>query len=197
MNLSMEELLAQNHFTVVEIEEIMSNALVVKCAKKTVLLREGEIPRFFYYVTKGIFRGGYTDKKGDDITRVFHSSDTIPFIANYGNFITQTPSFSFIEALEDGEVLALHIDYFRQLEDTNAKWVKFFKKQLDKAIVIYEFKEWRRYVYTPEEQYLAFLDAMPSLVNRISQHYIASYVGVSPQALSRIKNVLSKQSKKK
>jgi CRP-like cAMP-binding protein len=191
----MEELLAQNHFTADEIKEIISNALVVKCEKKTMLLREGEIPRFFYFATKGIFRAGYTDKKGDDITRVFHSPETNPFLANYGNFITQTPSFSFIESLEDAEVLSLHFDYFRNLEDTNPKWVKFFKKQLDKAILIYEYKEWRRYVYTPEEQYLAFLEVMPSIANRIPQHYIASYVGVSAEALSRIKSKLNKQNK--
>jgi CRP-like cAMP-binding protein len=193
----MEELLAQNHFTAVEIEEIISNALVVKYAKKTVLLREGEIPRYFRWVTKGIFRGGYTDNKGEAITRVFYSPETYPFLVVYGNLVTQTPSLSFIEALEDCEVLSWHFDYFRQLEEINPKWVKFFKKQLDKVIVLNEHKEWRRYVQTPEERYLAFLETTPSLAERVPQHYIASYVGVSPQALSRIKSGLSKQNKQK
>jgi CRP-like cAMP-binding protein len=193
----MEKVLAQHHFTAVEIEEIMSNALVVKCAKKTVLLREGEIPRFMYWVTKGIFRAGYTDRKGDEITRSFYSPETYPVAIAYGNYITQTPSLSFIESLEDGELLSWHYDYLKKLEETNVKWLRFIKKNLDRTLILIDIKEWRRYTLTPEEDYQAFLEAMPTLAHRIPQHYIASYLGITAEALSRIKSRASKQTKKK
>jgi CRP-like cAMP-binding protein len=193
----MEEVLAQHHFTAVEIDEIISNALVVKCSKKTVLLREGEIPRFMYWVTKGIFRAGYTDKKGDEITRAFYSPETYPIAVAYGNYITQTPSLSFIESLEDGELLSWHFEYLKKLEETNIKWLRFVKKNLDKTLVLVDIKEWQRYTLTPEEDYQAFLDAMPTLARRIPQHYIASYLGITAEALSRIKSRASKQKNKK
>jgi CRP-like cAMP-binding protein len=193
----MEEVLAQNHFTAVEIEEIMSNALVVKCAKKTVLLREGEIPRFMYWVTKGIFRAGYTNRKGDDITRTFFYPVAYPIAVAYGNYITQTPSLSFIESLEDGELLSWHFDYLRKLEETNVKWLRFAKKNLDRTMVLIDLKEWRRYTLTAEEDYQSFLETFPTLAQRIPQHYIASYLGITAEALSRIKSRVSKQNKKK
>jgi CRP-like cAMP-binding protein len=183
----MEQLLSQYGFTVDEIKDFISNALVVKCTKRTILLRENDIPRFFYCATKGLFRAGYTDKKGNDITRAFFSPETYPFVVSYGNFITQTPSLSFLEALEDGELLSWHFEYIKKLEEADIKWLRFIKKQLDNVVLLYDIKEWRRYMLSPEEQYTVFLENSPSLAQRIPQHYIASYIGVTPEALSRIR----------
>jgi CRP-like cAMP-binding protein len=185
--LSMEELLAQNHFTPEEIQEFISNALIIKCSKRTVLLREGETPRFFYWATKGVFRAGFTDKKGNEHTRHFFSPNTLAYVVNYGSFALQRPSLSFIDTVEDGELFSWHFDYMKKLQDTNIKWLKFFKKTLDILFCTFEEKELRTYTFTPEERYLAFLDISSDFAHRIPQHYIASYVGISPEALSRIR----------
>jgi CRP-like cAMP-binding protein len=193
----MEELLAQNGFTAEEIAEFKSNALLIKCPKKMLLLREGETHHFFYWAIKGVYRSGFTDKKGETHTRTFFTPDTIPFVIAYGSFATQRPSICFLEVIEDGEVLSWHHDYIKKIQETNPKWLLFFKKQLDKLFALREIKDLRAYTLTAEEQYLAFISSYQDLVPRIPLQYIATYIGVSAEALSRIRSKLNKQAGKK
>lgn len=191
----MKDFLQKLGFTDTEIEEFLSNALVIKCPKKKVLLREGEVPRYLYWATKGIFRGGYTTKEGLQVTRTFFTPETTPFVTAYGSFAHQTPSLSFIDTIEEGELLSWHYDYIKNLEDTDPKWVRAMKKTVDNIFMIRDLKEWQFYTMQPEELYSAFMESAASFVNRVPQHYVASYLGMSPEALSRVKKRL--YSKKK
>ncbi len=183
----MQQILIQNGFKPEEIEDFISHALVIKCPKRTILLREGEVPRFYYWIKKGIIRAGYTNTEGQDITRAFFANESNPFATVYGNMITQTPSLSFLETIEDCELLSWHYDYIKKLEDTDIKWLRFLKKQVDHVFVARDIKERQFYTLSPDELYLSFLETFASFVYRIPQRYIASYLGVSPEALSRIK----------
>lgn len=187
------KLLEQHGFTPNEINDFASNALVIKCPKKTVLLRAGDVSRHFYWAVKGTFRAGFMDENGVEYTRAFFSADTSPFVMSYGSFINQTPSLSFIDTLEGGEVVSWTFDYMYNLQETDFKWVKFFKKQLDIVFCAREIKELQVYTLSAEARYLAFLDQSPALANRIPLHYIASYIGVTPEALSRIRGRLAKK----
>jgi CRP-like cAMP-binding protein len=191
----MEKILAQYQFTTAEIEEFMSHGLLVKCPKHTRLLQEGQTQRYIYWLSKGIFRGGYTDKKGNELTRTFFTPTTVPLVASYSSFATQTPSLSFLEALEDSEVLSWHFDYIQKLESTNIKWIQFTKKQIDSVFILRDIKEWQIYTLSSEERYSAFLKESPELAHSIPQHYIASYLGLTPEGLSRVKNRLNTQNK--
>jgi CRP-like cAMP-binding protein len=193
----MEELLAQHGFTGEEIDEFKSNALLIKCPKRSFLVREGEQHHFFYWAVKGVFRAGFTDKKGVDRTLVFFTPDTVPYVISYGSFVTQRPSLTFLETLEDGEVLSWHYDYIKKIQETNIKWLIFFKKQLDRLFAMREVKDLRAYTLTPEEHYLAFVEVYKDLVHRLPLQHIATYIGVSAEALSRIRSKLNKQAGKK
>jgi CRP/FNR family transcriptional regulator, cyclic AMP receptor protein len=183
----MEQLLKLNNFTPVEIAEFMSNAQVIKCEKRSVLLREGVISRYIYWVTKGIFRSGYTDDEGNEYTRLFACPDSLPYLAAYSSFTSQSPSALFLEAIEEGELLAWHYDYIENVQNNDPKWLKFFKKQLDAIASMRDTKEIQEHTLSPEEQYSIFLTTYPDIGNRIPQHYIASYIGISPEGLSRIR----------
>jgi CRP-like cAMP-binding protein len=194
----MENKLLKYDFTPAEIEEFISNGLVVKCPKKMILHREGEVPRFFYWATKGIFRSVFTDKEGNEHTRNFFTPEAIPYAVSYASFSTQRPSYSSMEAIEDGEVMSWHYDYIMKIQASNIKWLKFFKHELEHIFYLLEIKEFRQYTYNSEERYFAFLEAAPEIANRVPQHYIASYIGISPEALSRIKGkIQAKASAKK
>ncbi len=186
----MKEILSKYNFTEEEINEFISHALVIKCPKRTMLLKEGEIPRFLYCATKGVFRGGFTDSKGVQYTRTFFTPHTTPFVMSYSSFMLQRPSLSFLEAIEDGELLSWPYDYVKNLEDTSFKWLSFFKKQIDIVFSYREIKDMQTYTLSPKEQYLAFLESSSSFVHLIPQHYIASYIGITPEALSRIRKQL-------
>jgi CRP-like cAMP-binding protein len=183
----MEQLLKQNNFTDTEITEFMSNAQLIKCPRRTVLLSEGTISRYIYWVKSGIFRSGFTDKHGNDHTRLFASADSLPYLAAYTSFNSQTPSAIFLEAIEAGELLAWHYEYIEKIQNNDPKWLKFFKLQLDSIAAMRDTKEIQEHTLTPEEQYEMFLNNYPQIANQIPQHYIASYIGVSPEGLSRIR----------
>jgi CRP-like cAMP-binding protein len=189
----MKELLQNNGFSQDDISTFMSNAKVIKCPKKTILLREGEISRFFYFATQGIFRAGFSDAEATEHTRAFFSVSTQPFVMSYGSFINQCPSLSFLDTLEDGEVFAWTYDYMHNLQETDFRWMKFLKKQLDFVFSSREIKEWQVYTLSCEDRYLAFLAQSPDLANRIPLHYIASYIGITPEALSRIRGRIAKK----
>ena len=187
----MKKILEQNDFTPDEIADFMANASVIQCPKKTVLLREGDISRTFYCATKGIYRAGFTDKNATEHTRAFFTSDTMPFVMSYTSLIFQSPSLSFLDVLEEGEVLAWTYDYMNNLQETNFKWLKFLKKQVDTVFSAREIKERQMYTLTAEERYLAFLEQSPDLANQIPLHYIGSYIGITPEALSRVRKRIS------
>ena len=176
-----------------EISDFMSNATLIKCPKKTVLLREGEINRTFYYITKGTFRAGFTDKETVQHARTFFSYDTSPIMMSYGSFIFQKPSLSFLDTIEEGEAWAWSFDFMSHLQETNFKWLRFFKRQVDGTFALREIKEHQMYTFSAEERYLAFLEQSPNLANRIPLHYIASYIGITPEALSRIRKRIVSQ----
>jgi CRP-like cAMP-binding protein len=189
----MEKILEKNGFTPSEVSDFMSNALRIKCPKKMVLLQEGEVCRHFYYATKGIFRAGFTDKDAVEHTRTFFSDNTSPIIMSYSSFIFQKPSISFLDTIEDGEVLSWTFDFMNNLQETNFKWLRFFKHQIDGTFALREIKELQTYTFSAEERYLAFFEQSPDLANRIPLHYIASYIGITPEALSRIRGRLAKK----
>jgi CRP/FNR family transcriptional regulator, cyclic AMP receptor protein len=183
----MEQLLKQNNFTPAEIAEFMSNAQLIECERRTVLLSEGTISRYIYWARSGIFRTGYTDKNGNVHTRLFASPEGLPYLAAYTSFNSQTPSAIFLEAIEAGELWAWHYDYIENIQNNDHKWLKFFKRQLDAIAAMRDTKEIQEHTLTPDEQYAIFLKAYPDIANRIPQHYIASYIGISPESLSRIR----------
>jgi CRP-like cAMP-binding protein len=183
----MEELLRQNNFTTEEINDFIANAILIKSPKKHVLLREGDVVRHVYWATKGIFRAGFKDKKGTEHTRSFYSPETVPYVTSYGSYANQTPSLSFIDCIEEGELYSWHADYIKNLEDVSFKWLKFFRHQLDAVFILGQIKEWQFYTLPPEDRYLAFLEANSKIAFRIPQHFIASYIGVTPEAMSRIR----------
>ena len=138
-----------------EISDFMSNATLIKCPKKTVLLREGDVCRTFYYITKGTFRAGYTDKEAVQHSRNFFSYDASPVMMSYGSFIFQKPSLAFLDAIEESEVLAWSFDFMSHLQETNFQWLRFFKRQVDGTFALREVKELQMYTFSAEERYLA------------------------------------------
>jgi CRP-like cAMP-binding protein len=187
----MKQLLQTFQFSAAEINDFMAHSTSILCPKKTILLREGDISRTFYYAQKGIFRGGFTHKNDSQLTRVFFSPDTCPFVLSYASFIFQIPSLSFLEALEDGEVLAWDHDYMKYLERTDIRWTLLFKAQIDAVFSQRTTKEWQVYTMSAEERYLIFVEEFPQIVNQIPLHYIASYIGITAEALSRIRKRIS------
>lgn len=170
-------------------EELFSIAKIRYVNAKEYFISEGEIPKKMAFVGSGLFRYVYINKKGQEITK-----SIIPefnFISSYSAMIMQTPSYFYIEALEDSEILEIPYQKWLKLKERNLYWNSFLVLQLEKAFTIKEKRERELLMLDAETRYNNFLKEFPNLQNRVKQHIVASYLGIHPESLSRIRKISS------
>ncbi|SHG83187.1 cAMP-binding domain of CRP or a regulatory subunit of cAMP-dependent protein kinases [Chryseolinea serpens] len=151
-------------------------------------LAEGDTCKHVGFITKGIVRY-YINDEGEEKTYGFSKEND--FVSNYESFVPQTPSQQIIQALEDSVLLVISRNDLQQFY-THIKEGERFGRLVIEQVFIQTLKE-RNSFYTdsPEFRYEKFIQQHPDLQQRLSQYYIASYVGVKPQSLSRIRKRLS------
>jgi CRP-like cAMP-binding protein len=151
-------------------------------------LREGEPSTELAMVTKGLFRAYYIDEKGNDITKYFYPENSLLF--SYKAYITHKGSTYCIQASEDCEILAAKISDFEEVVKSNVKYHAFYKKILDDALIMKEDHAISFKLLNNAERYTQFLIQYPGLEKRIKQYHLASYLGITPVSLSRIRKKL-------
>ncbi|MCB0374030.1 MAG: Crp/Fnr family transcriptional regulator [Muricauda sp.] len=151
-------------------------------------LRAGEVPKSFAFVLSGLFRYVYINEKGDEFTKgLIMERD---FISSYSAMESQSPSHFFIEAMEDAEILNIPHQKWLVLLETDVFWLKFLLKSIEKGFSKKEKRERDLLLLNAETRYLDFLGEYPGIEKRISQAIIASYLGIKPESLSRIRKNL-------
>jgi CRP-like cAMP-binding protein len=150
-------------------------------------IREGQTPRKIAFVGKGLFRYFYIDRDGTEYTKNFILAGN--FITAYSATIAQKPSVMFIEALEDSVVYEINYADWEELKDGHTCWKDLLIYFLERAFSIKEKRERELLLLDAEQRYRVFKDEFPGLETRVKQHLIASYLGISPVSLSRLKNV--------
>ncbi|HAO08936.1 MAG TPA: Crp/Fnr family transcriptional regulator [Chryseobacterium sp.] len=153
-------------------------------------LSEGKVCKEVGFIVKGVMRY-YINHDGEDKTYAFAQENN--FVCNYESFIPQTPSTKIIQALEDCEIL--HISYADlQTLYKSIRHGERFGRLIIEQVFIHTLQDLSSfYTDTPELRYEKFLKKHADLQQRISQYHIASYVGVKPQSLSRIRKRISHQ----
>jgi CRP-like cAMP-binding protein len=148
-------------------------------------IRAGETPFKIAYVSKGLFRYVYINDKGDEFTKAIIPENN--FISSYSAMILSRPSYFSIEALENSLVLEINWSDFKHLFDTDIFWVKFLLKFVEKGYMIKEKRERDLLLLDAVARYNNFLAEFPGMDQRIKQIIIASYLGIKPETLSRIR----------
>lgn len=161
-----------------------------KIAKGEYYIREGQIPKKFGFVEQGLFRYLYINNKGTEFTKNFILENN--FISAYSAMISQQPSRMFIEALEDSFLYDISYNDWLELKKGHECWNQFLVTILEKAFSTKEIRERDLLLLEAQERYTLFKKEFPTLENRIKQHLIASYLGISPISLSRIRNKLAR-----
>lgn len=157
----------------------------VKLNKGDYFISEGQIPRKFAFINEGLFRYLYIDKTGKEFTKNFITEGK--FIVSYSAMIAQRASLLYIEALEDSTVLEIDYAQWVEVKKRHKCWSVLLIAMLEHAFVIKEKRERDLLLLDAKERYLDFLNEFPTLENRVKQHMIASYLGISPISLSRIR----------
>lgn len=157
---------------------------------KTVLLEEGKVSGHFIFVEKGCIRAFFHNKGEDKTVQFFFENEGL---TSFESFLKNTPSLFTIETLEPSVIYLLPKIHVHNLMAELGKEAYFLNLILEVAAerqlhYMHEFVSFIR--DTPEERYQNLLNERPHLIQRVPQHYIASYLGISRVHLSRIKSVL-------
>lgn len=152
-------------------------------------VEEGKISRHVGFLAKGLVRY-YINHEGDHKTYEFAQENN--FIGNYESFLSKTPSTKIIQALEDCEIFYITYENLQLFYKSVQQGERFGRIVIESVFLQTLQALSSIYTDTPEVRYEQFIKRHPDLQQRISQYHIASYVGVKPQSLSRIrKRILS------
>ncbi|HEY0894981.1 MAG TPA: Crp/Fnr family transcriptional regulator [Sphingobacteriaceae bacterium] len=153
--------------------------------RRSYLLQQGEVCRFEAYILKGCLKKYYIDPDGNEVILQFAVEDW--WMSDISSFSEQKPSNFFIQALEDTELLMIDYNSKELLFSKIPALERVFRLMLQRSYAVLENRFYATIVHTAEERYLDFLDRYPGITSRVPQTQIASYLGITPESLSRIK----------
>ena len=153
--------------------------------KKTILAEEGEICKYVYFILEGSAYSYFTDVNGDKHAIQFALESY--WITDHYSLFSSQPGLYTIETLENCRLLLLNKDNFEKLCAINHKFEHFFMLLLQKAFIALQYRIAKTNGADAGHRYDEFSKLYPHFVNRIPQYLIASYLGIKPQSLSRIR----------
>ncbi len=153
--------------------------------KGQVVLNEGDVCDLGYFVVKGCLRGYVTDESGNEYA--VHFAPENWWMADLTSLVNKQPATFSIDVLEDTDVLAFEADYIERLLDIEPELAWEVMRLLFNSIRAIRVRLISHLKDSAEKRYEDFINTYPQLVLKIPQHMIASYIGVAPQSLSRIR----------
>jgi CRP-like cAMP-binding protein len=167
-----------------QIDLVASKATVWELRKDEYFSEAGRIPRQVGFVVEGVVRGCYYNNQGEEITRCFIAENNL--VVDYVNFEANLASSEYLQACTDCKLVVFSKHDWEELSHIIVDWDKIKNKMVQ--LCMYQ-KSRKGPVISQDAttRYLEFLNNYPSLINRIPLAYIASYLGVTQQSLSRIR----------
>jgi CRP-like cAMP-binding protein len=172
--------------------EIFNSLLEYKSvSKKTILLHEGEMCNFEAFVIKGCVRKYYIDANGFEVILQFAIENAWVSDISFSIY-EDKPSRVYIETLEDCEFFMFSPDTKEELFARAPKFERAFRILMQRNLAVTQERLFNTISKTATEKYLEFLEHYPTLSQRVAQHYIASYLGISAEFLSKIRTKIAK-----
>jgi CRP-like cAMP-binding protein len=177
---------SEEHFVLIK------SVLVPKTLKKgDFLLREGEVAKYGAFVAKGILRSYVIDNKGKEHIIQFAPENW--WISDKAGLTDGTASLFFIDAIEDSEVLLIDMAGHLTLIEKLPGYAASFRTGIQKRAEAKDKRIVHSLSSTAEERYNDFLETYPSIAQRVPQHMLASYLGITPETVSRIRKQASRK----
>ncbi|HAK80020.1 MAG TPA: cyclic nucleotide-binding protein [Runella sp.] len=159
--------------------------------RRQMILQEGLVCKHYSFVVAGCFRMYGMDDKGYEHNIQFAAEGD--WISDIGSFHSQKPSKLFIEAIEPAEIIQIEPQDLYFLYNNIPKLNRIFKVIVENKFVELQNRVLQTFSSTAQERYLSFLEQYPHLSNRLPNTQIASYLGITPEFLSKIRKDLSKK----
>lgn len=171
-----------------EVQKMIPYFNVVPVKKRQILLSPGDtvVPKFF--VISGSIRQYLVTDNGIEHTIIFSLEGW--WLTDLGSFLEDQKGKYYIEAMEDGEVAMISKANFDQLFEDFPALNIYFRKLYQKAVMAKDTRILNMLSNKAEDRFLQFVEKYPSLMQRIPQYIIASYLGVTPEFFSRMKSKL-------
>jgi CRP-like cAMP-binding protein len=176
-------------FTENDIAVIQTFLQPKKLRKKQYLLQEGDVCKFIAFVEKGALRSYTIDEKGAE--RIIQFALEGWTISDLYSFLTSEPATYTIDALEDSELVLIGKAAHEELLKAVPRYETYIRMQITNAYIALQRRLTSVISHPVEERYTAFTKLYPNIVQRVPQHMIASYMGLTPETLSRVRKKMS------
>jgi CRP-like cAMP-binding protein len=160
-----------------------------KLRKRQYILQEGDVCKYTAFVEKGMLRSYTIDEKGNEHIMQFAFEGW--WIADQFSFLTGEPAVYSIDALEDSELLLLSKQAEEQLLQRIPKFERYFRILLQNSLIATQRRLIGSLSQTAEERYNQLIQTCPTIPQRVPQHMMASFLGITPETLSRIRKQLA------
>jgi CRP-like cAMP-binding protein len=157
----------------------------LKIQKSEYFIKAGDFPDKLAFIVQGIFRVFYISESGNESSLVFRDEGRM--LSAYSLFLENRNSKYSIQALEDSTLLYMSLKDWTKLLPRHACWQIINAKYSQMLFVEKENRVTEFLSEDAETRYTTFADKFPELIRRIPQYHIASYIGITPEALSRIR----------
>ena len=161
--------------------------------KRQYLLQAGDVCRYECFVNEGCLRQYYVDENGQEHVLMFAFENW--WTSDMHSFVTGKPSLTNIEAIEDASLLLIEKENLNQLYLRIPAFERFFRIKLQRAFIAHQMRLIENMSLPADTRYQNFIEAYPQLEQRIPQKHIASYLGIAPESLSRIRAQYNKRNK--
>lgn len=169
-----------------EFELIQEVIIYKKIKKRKFLLQEGDIWRYYAFVVKGLLRTYSVDNRG--MEHIIEFSMENSWTGDMESYSSETPSNFNIDTLEDSEVLLISKINFEKLLIQIPQFAQYIKKLFEISFIESQNRVLSNISLNSEQKYYNFVANNPEVIARFPQHMIASYLGISAETLSRIRN---------
>jgi CRP-like cAMP-binding protein len=175
-----------------ELQDFLSRSKIVLVKKGETIVKEGQHCNAFYFIHSGVI-SLFLLKDGEEHVKDFSLSGK--FITAYTSMSTGKPSQIFLRAEQNCELSVWDAPYLQSLISQNQQWTMFAWRIAEYLFYRKEKREISMLLHTAEERYQNMLLEFPSLAQQVPQYLLASYLGIKPQSLSRIRNKISHKPK--
>lgn len=160
--------------------------------RKEFLIQEGEYCNFIGFTIDGTLRTFYINEEGDEVNFLFHFHKRLEEMGftDFESFLLETKAKLNIQALETSHVALISRQNWMELTHSDDYWRAFARRMTEIVYLAAKHRIEELLYYTPENRYLKLLADYPEIVLQFPQKYIASYLGIQPQSLSRIRKRL-------
>ncbi|WP_027412875.1 Crp/Fnr family transcriptional regulator [Aquimarina muelleri] len=176
----------------IDIEELQPKLSIEIYDKGDIIVKQGQICKYLKFVISGIYRV-YQLKNGKEITSYFNYESRNPLVASFVSLLKGQPSNEIIECIVPGKLISIPYSDWKNLYSISSSFNTFGRLIAEfNYVLAIERIESLQY-QSASERYDIFIKCYPNLLNLIPHHYIASYLGVTPESLSRIRKVSIKK----